>query len=237
MILSNNCYLKPTCKKFQSRRCDCENSSEFFCPKLFKIDYLYNESLMTDIQRKHFDLHLDADGTDEEAFGILKSIQDNIETFVNQGNNLYIHSCTTGNGKTAWAIRLLQTYFETVWYKSELGCKGLFINVPRFLLSLKDSISCKNDYVDHIKSSVLDADIVVWDEVGVKALTPFEHEHLLSLINARIDSNKSNIYTSNLQPQDLREKLGDRLYSRVVNYSTNIEFFGQDKRSLFMYKK
>ena len=89
-----------------------------------------------------------------------------------------------------------------------------------------------SSYIEHIKKHVLDADLVVWDEIAVSDLTKFEHEHLLNLVNTRIDYGKSNIFTSNQGPEELKEKLGERLYSRVVNLSTNIELFGSDKRGL-----
>lgn len=127
---------------------------------------------------------------------------------------------------------MIEAYFNEIWPNAALKCKALFINVPRFLLALKDNISEHSDYINHIKANVLNADIVIWDEVGVKSLTVFEHENLLNLINTRLDENKSNIYTSNLNPDELREKVGDRLYSRIVNNSINIELFGQDKRGL-----
>jgi hypothetical protein len=33
-----------------------------------------------------------------------------------------------------------------------------------------------------------------------------------------------------MSPEELREKIGDRLYSRVVNLSVDIELHGLDKR-------
>lgn len=230
MILSNECYLKDICKKFRNGNCDINQPT--FCSKLFKLNYLYDEALLSSNQRSKVALRVDADGTDRAQFIQLKEIEKNIELFVNSGSNVYIHSCICGNGKTAWSIRLIQAYLNAIWHKCDLNCKALFINVPRFLLSLKDNISEKNDYISHIKKHVLDADLVVWDEIGVANLSKFEHEHLLNLINTRIDYNKSNIYTSNLGPEELKEKIGDRLYSRVVNLSTDIEFFGSDKRGL-----
>lgn len=230
MILSNDCFLYNNCKKFNSGNCKLENNE--FCIKLFKLDYLYRESLLSERQREYVALRIDADGTDREEFLQLKNIENNIEEFVNSGNSLYIYSSTCGNGKTAWAIRLIQAYFNAIWHKCDLNCKALFINVPRFLLSLKDNISEKNDYIEHIKSNILDADLVVWDEIGTKAITNFEHEHLLSLVNNRIDSNKAQIFTSNLPPLILKEAVGERLYSRVVNLSTVLEFKGADKRGL-----
>lgn len=230
MILSNDCFLYDRCKKFNNKECNPEDG--IFCIKLFKLDYLYNESLLTDLQRKYLALRIDADGTDRDEFLRLKNIESNIEDFIKNGESLYIYSSNCGNGKTAWSIRLIQSYFNNIWHKCDLNCKALFINVPRFLLALKDSISNENPYVEHIRKNVLSADIVVWDEIGTKAVTQFEHEHLLSLINARIDSNKSQIFTSNLEPEELREAVGERLYSRVVNLSNIIQLKGSDKRGL-----
>ena len=213
----------------------CEYSAECkknFCMQHFKKDQLYKYTMLTPVQCKHLPLHPDADGTDLAEFKQLKSIEEDIVNFVESGKNLYIHSTITGNGKSAWSIRMIQAYINKIWFKSLVECRALFINIPRFFLSLKDSLSNDNEYISSIKDNILKADIVVWDEIGTKALTEFEHEHLLSLINSRLDLGKSNIYTSNLNPSELREKIGDRLYSRVVNNSFDIELHGKDKRGL-----
>lgn len=231
MLFSDDCFVKDTCKKRQSGNCACL-CGNVYCPKLFKLEILYNNALLSPVQRQRTQLRLDADGSDRDAFNFLKQVEDNIVDFVKAGRNIYIFSHTTGNGKSAWALRLLQSYFNKIWYNSELTCRGLYVNVPRFLLSLKDNISERSDYIDHIKKYILTADLVVWDEMGYKNVTPFEAENLLNFINARIDLGKSNIYTSNLFPEELREKVGDRLYSRVINLSENIMFVGADKRVL-----
>ena len=230
MILSNDCFLYASCKKYRTGKCNLTDGE--FCIKLFKLNYLYNESLLTLQQREYVALRTDADGTDRDEFIRLKNIENNIEDFVSNGHSLYLYSNNCGNGKTAWSIRMIQAYFNAIWHKCDLNCKALFINVPRFLLSLKDNISNKNDYIEHIKNNIMNADLVVWDEIGTKVVTQFEHEHLLSLINNRIDSNKSQIFTSNLDPTALRDVVGERLYSRVINLSTVMEFKGADKRGL-----
>lgn len=222
MLEIKDCWMKDRCKA------QCEN----FCPKLFKLDYLYNQSLCSMTQRKHINLRVDADGSDREAFIQLQDIEKHIQDHINKGHNIFLRSSNTGNGKTSWALRMLQSYLESIWPESELTCKALFINVPRFLIALKDNITKEDPYISHIKEHVLSADLVIWDEVGVKSLTTFEHENLLNFINTRIDMNKSNIYTSNLTLEELRDKCGDRLYSRIVNNSYNFELVGQDKRNL-----
>ena len=77
----------------------------------------------------------------------------------------------------------------------------------------------------------MNADLVVWDEVGTKGLTPFEHENILNIINARIDAGKANVYTSNLSDEDLHQAVGDRLYSRIAIASDAVELVGSDKRA------
>ena len=236
MILSNNCWMKDNCGKVKKGDTSCLQQ-DTFCKKLFKVDYLFNESLLSIQQRKRVDFTFDNGYEDEvhdlnQIQQIIIPIERNIESFVDSGKNIYIHSKNCGNGKTSWAIRLIQDYINAIWYKSDLRCRALFINVPRFLLTLKDNITDKSDYIQHIKDNVLEADLVVWDEVGVKSLTTYEHENLYNLINARIDAGKSNIYTSNLYKEELEEKIGERLYSRIVNLSTEVEFIGIDKRGI-----
>lgn len=207
---------------------DCDT----FCLRRFKLDYLYNQALVSDEQRQRVDLMLDGDLADKAAFDFLKKVESTIVGFVEAGKNLYLWSNMTGNGKTAWSLRLVQAYLNRIWPSSDLQCRVLFINVPKFFLALKDNISEKNDYIAQIKANVLDADLVVWDEVALKTLTQFEMENLLSLINNRLDCGKSNIYTSNISPNDLLNLVGDRLYSRIINMSEVVEFRGADKRFL-----
>lgn len=204
-----------------------------FCLKEYKANYYFDAGLIPENRRNKPPLRTDADGRDVEAFNYLKSIEDNnIEDFVRNGDNLYIYSPIAGNGKTSWAFRLLRAYIDKVWHKKEMKPIVLFIGVPRFLLELKANISQKSEYIEHIENCVLDCDLVVWDDIGSKNGTEFEVSHLLSIIDTRINNGKSNIYTSNLDKGELHNILGDRLYSRIYNYSKCIEFVGRDKRGI-----
>lgn len=239
MIYSDACYLRQICNKYNNvKNCECKNDT-IFCQKLFRIDYLLNESLLSDYQKQRVELRLDADNTDKDIFVQLKNIENDIENFVNSGKSLYLYSATTGNGKTAWSIRLLQSYINNIWYKSDLCCKALYINVPRFLLTLKNNINSNNladkEYIEHIQNNILKADLVIWDEIGSKVATQYELDNLLSMINLRVDNNKTNIYTSNLFPQQLTEYVGARLSSRIMNLSLCFNFQGKDKRCLQSY--
>lgn len=218
------CYLVDNCKVSS---CKFINST---CLRFFKIDFLLEKALLSN-NKNDIPLILDIDGTDKQEYDNLSSIQNDIKSFVKNGNNLYICSSIPGNGKTSWAIKLLRAYILKIWPESKLECKALFINVPKFLIELKQNISNKSEYIEYINDNVLSADLVIWDDIATKFTTEFEHEHLLSLIDNRLFNNKSNIFTSNILPQNLSSLVGDRLASRI-NQSLIIEFKGKDKRGI-----
>lgn len=220
----SKCYLYDFCN-----RKDCDKD---FCIRKYKMDSLYSAALMTESQKQHIVLRVDQDGTDLEQFKQLAAIEQDIVNFIGSGKNLYLHSANCGCGKTSWSLRLTEAYFNKIWARSEAKCRVLFISVPRFLLALKDNITAKNSYVEYIKENVFEADLVIWDDIAAKMGSEFELTHLLNIIDNRLALGKSNIYTSNLNRQQLYMALGERLTSRIANMSIDIELFGSDKRIL-----
>lgn len=219
-----DCFLYDTCN-----HATCEDT---FCVKQVKLKYLYDCALIPEARRKRKVLVLDNDNADYDAFTKLKYIEEHVCDFINKGRTLYIHSTIAGNGKTSWAIRLLQTYLAKTWLTNDLECAALFINVPSYLLAIKANITNPSEEVKYIQENILNANIVVFDDIGTKAATSFEHENLLSMIDTRINNGKCNIFTSNLNDEELHEVLGDRLASRICNTPYNIELKGKDKRGL-----
>ena len=220
----STCYLREICN---GKDCSAD-----FCLRKYKMDSLYSAALMSESQKKHITLRVDEDGTDLEQFKQLASIEQDIVTFINEGKNLFLHSTNCGNGKSSWSLRLAEAYFNKIWARTEIKCRVLFISVPRFLLALKDNITTKSTYVDYIKENVLEADLVIWDDIAAKMGSEFELTHLLNIIDNRLALGKSNIYTSNLNRQQLYTALGERLTSRIANMSIDIELHGADKRIL-----
>jgi hypothetical protein len=70
----SNCLYKTKCKGI--------NCDKDFCERKYRLDCLYNLSLLSDMQRRPITLVLDADKTDREEFMYLASIEKQIETFV-----------------------------------------------------------------------------------------------------------------------------------------------------------
>ena len=203
--------------------------------KDFKYNFLLDKATLVGKQREEKILLVGKDGLDTEAFRKLKEIQDNIYDFITEGKNLLIYSEFTGNGKTEWSKKLLFSWFNSIWFKTDLRCRGLFISLPRFINAMKSNITSPNEYFQYINSIVRDVDLVIWDELNYKELvsgkSTFEHDYLLDVISYRHSIGKSNIYTSNYTLKEIASNLGTRLSSRIIGESINVELRGADKRS------
>ena len=170
---------------------------------------------------------------DYHAFKELQAKSDSIFNFIEAGNNLYIYSENCGNGKTTWAIRLMYSYFDKIWHKSCFDCKALFVSVPKFLYNCKRSISQDVKGFEELCNLISEVDLVIWDDIGEMKASDYEHQILFQYIDDRINSKKSNIYTSNKNKEQLEDVLGVRLASRIYNCSECIEFLEEDKRGKY----
>lgn len=166
------------------------------------------------------------------AFDKLENIKNIIVDFVNAGNNLYLYSANTGNGKTSWSIRLMLSYFDKIWSGNGFNCRGVFVSVPNFLFKQKEIINNFDNDFNCFKKDIQEADLVIWDDIAVTSLTSYEHQLLLTYIDNRILNGKSNIYTGNVNKDILDKYMGLRLSSRIWNNSIKIEFIEPDKRSI-----
>ena len=170
---------------------------------------------------------------DLQVYKQLQAKSDAILNFIEAGNNLYIYSENCGNGKTTWAIRLMYSYFDKIWHKSCFDCKALFVSVPKFLYNCKRSISQDVKGFEELCNLISEVDLVIWDDIGEMKASDYEHQILFQYIDDRINSKKSNIYTSNKNKGQLEDVLGVRLASRIYNCSECIEFLEEDKRGKY----
>ena len=176
---------------------------------------------------------LTCEDKDYQSFKELQAKSDAILNFIEAGNNLYIYSENCGNGKTTWAIRLMYSYFDKIWHKSCFDCKALFVSVPKFLYNCKRSISQDVKGFEELCNLISEVDLVIWDDIGEMKASDYEHQILFQYIDDRINSKKSNIYTSNKNKEQLEDVLGVRLASRIYNCSECIEFLEEDKRGKY----
>lgn len=212
--------------------CDGSRCGEEFCVRHYKMDCLVSMACLEGNQRYPVTLVLDKDKIDRDAFIQLRNIQQDINSFVLSGKNLFIYGENTGNGKTEWAKKLILSWFDSVWATTELECRGLFISMPKLLAALKNNINKEDEYFQYINDNILKADLIIWDELNFKDMSNFEHDYIFNCIDQRMAVGKSNIFTTNFPIDVTAKKLGTRLSSRILGKSVKIELRGKDKRGL-----
>lgn len=220
----NKCWYTSACGKYGSPECNAS------CIRYMEMDFLMQNSGIP--RNKQYSVLLTPSKKDVQAFVTLKEIKDDIIAFVENGESVYIYSHNFGNGKTTWAIKLMQKYFDSVWAGNGFRCRGIFIHVPTFLTKIKEGISRKDEDFETLKSRLMTVDLVIWDDIAATKLGDFDHANLLTYIDQRKLNQLSNIYTGNLQQDELQEALGNRLASRVWNDSTPVKFVGADRRGI-----
>lgn len=216
-IPRNLCWYKDVCTM------ECKDN----CIRFMEMSYLTDQSNIP--VRRLLPDKLWAEPCDYEAFTRLAEIKSNILEFVDNGSNLYIHSNTTGNGKTSWAIKILLKYFNDVWPGNGYKCRGVFVHVPTFLSQLKEFGNAEPEFVE-LRHRLPKVDLVVWDDIGSTDLSSYDYSQLISYIDQRSLGKLANIYTGNLNGDALEHHLGPKLFSRVWQSSEIVELRGSDKR-------
>lgn len=162
----------------------------------------------------------------------LQNISDNIIEFVDEGNNLFING-PTGVGKTAFSIKIMLNYLNYICkhnLKSKV-CRNDPEDLARLLpcIYIVRSHDIANTMWDfdkylELRENVSNAYIVLFDDVCTKKMTPALSDRILELINIRMSSNKTSIYTSNLTGSDFKNGVDGRIVSRMKYKLTQINF-------------
>lgn len=221
----NNCWYQNVCGFAEGNPCSATTT----CPRYLEMEYLMQNSGLPRCKQSPIMLEL-LDVEDKQAYNRLACIKKDIFDFVSSGSNLIIASKHTGNGKTSWAIKILLKYFDEVWSGNGFRVRGLFVHVPTLLLQLKDF---NNPLSNQYKQDLLNADLVVWDDICSVSISEYDYSQLLLYLENRLFNEKSNIFTSNIDnKEDFNDALGAKLTSRIWNTSELIIFKGTDKRAL-----
>lgn len=163
------CWFKDVCGKYKTTDC-CAS-----CLRFMEFDFLIYTSRIPKVYQKS--VNLKPDSCDYNSFEYLNDLKQDIINFVAAGENLFIHSCFTGNGKTTWATKFLLRYFSEIWLGNGFKPRGLFLSTQNLLFSIKQSFNSANNVQD-LLDLIPVVDLVVWDDVAVSGLSAFEQNTL-----------------------------------------------------------
>ena len=134
---------------------------------------------------------------DKDAFLALNDIKNNIKQLVNDGFNLFIASKKMQNGKTSWSLKY--KYFNEIWCGSDYVPRGYFLYVPDFIQKNKSFEYKNTSEFKEIDKILMNADLVIWDDITANPLLPSEQALLNNYISKRIQCGKANIFNGVLQ--------------------------------------
>lgn len=128
-----------------------------------------------------------------------------------------------GVGKTHAGCAVLHRHIETT------RTPGIFANVPKLMRDLRLAIQRQPDR-DHL-ARLRETPCLVLDDIGVEKPTEFVVEAMYGLLDDWICNDKKRlIVTSNLLPDELAARLGDRCVSRLVGLCEVFNLSGDDRR-------
>lgn len=215
------CFAEAYCQKDRSA---CSE----LCGGYRVLRALYNLSRIP--ERYRYNIPLKPSEEDVPAFEALNEYKEKILENVEVGKGLYIWGKSTGNGKTSWACKIMSHYFRKIAFDTGLENEGLYIFLPTFLEDLRNSFDDMDPDFEQVLSMLKCCKLLIIDDVGTERVTEWVRERLVSIINTRVGAGLATIYTSNLSPEELLEKLGDRVSSRVLDRATVVEITGGDRR-------
>ncbi len=141
---------------------------------------------------------------------------------LDEGRGVWIMG-DVGTGKTSLAMIVSKAALDA-------GRTVAIYSLPRLMNLIRESIE-HEDGVAGFLDLLASVDLLHLDDVGAQMHTDWTVEQLYSLINARYEDQRSIVFTTNLQPDELQEQLGKRTFSRLVEMCEHqLPLHGHDRR-------
>ena len=139
-----------------------------------------------------------------------------------------------GIGKTHLAVAVLRKVVVTT------GARGLFYDTRDLLRVIRSTYNplVRTAEMDILRP-VMDADLLVLDDLGSEKTSEWVEETMNLIVNTRYNERRHTIFTSNYDdtpddadPDCLKARIGFRIHSRLHEMSEFLEFDGADYRHL-----
>lgn len=176
--------------------------------KLFSISNLGER-----FSKSTFESFLDRNGS-ETAYKVAVKY---VKTFKEWNGESLMLWGEPGNGKTHLAAAIV----------NELSKKGyivVFQSVPELLQRIRSTFNSENKEDEtQIMRALLECDLLILDDIGAEKTTEWVEEKLFNIIDGRYRKELPTLYTSNLEPKELKNQVGKRSYDRMVETSLTVK--------------
>ena len=236
--MAQNC-LSPSLLKVEYICQTCQDTGyigneQCACMKHKLMDRLYDQSNVRDVIRMEnfdtFDLRLFSDevvqgegiSPKENAKRNLKMAMAFAEDFT--GENLLLYG-GAGRGKTFMCNCIAKDVLER-------GKTVLYLTAGQLFRQLEE-MRFHRDEEEEVKdwdNELLEADLLIIDDLGTEFATMFTASELFRIVNDRKLRKKPVVISTNLDYRALMDQYSDRVMSRLIGEYTTMKFFGDDIR-------
>ncbi|MBQ7758112.1 ATP-binding protein [Anaerotignum sp.] len=244
-IMAKNC-LSPSLLKIEYVCENCKDTGYVenepcACMKHKLMDRLYDQSNVRDVVKMEnfdtFDLRLfndevvPAEGISpkENAKRNLKMTMAFAEDFT--GDNLLLYG-GAGRGKTFLCNCIAKDVLDR-------GKTVLYLTAGQLFKQLEEMRFRNKEEEEDMDwdAELLDADLLIIDDLGTEFATMFTASELFRIINDRKLRKRPVVISTNLDYKALMDQYSDRVMSRLIGEYTTLKFFGEDIRMKKKYNR
>ncbi|HDR6388558.1 MULTISPECIES: ATP-binding protein [Bacillus] len=203
----------PTCECVVEREEAKIREAQNFAKKR-EIEKLFSISNLGErFSKSTFESFLDRNGSET----VYKVAVKYVKTFKEWNGESLMLWGEPGNGKTHLAAAIV----------NELSKKGyivVFQSVPELLQRIRSTFNSENkENETQIMRALLECDLLILDDIGAEKTTEWVEEKLFNIIDGRYRKELPTLYTSNLEPKELKNQVGKRSYDRMVETSLTVK--------------
>ncbi|WP_404453993.1 ATP-binding protein [Virgibacillus necropolis] len=126
-----------------------------------------------------------------------------------------------GTGKSHLSISITKELME-------LGYHCLFVSLPKLLTKIKRTYNKEGVTEDELLDFIRQVDLLVIDDIGSEQQTEWSTSKLFEIFDDR--TGKATIYTTNLNSTELKKRVNERNFSRMMENTEVVVMNGTDYR-------
>lgn len=153
---------------------------------------------------------------------IYRTCYDYAERFYPDSADSILMIGQTGVGKTHLSLSIANVLLKR-------GFSVIYDSMGSLMLKLDNEKFRGGDSGDETLSVLLGCDLLILDDFGTEFDSKFTRSMVYTLVNSRINSGKPLIVNTNLTKEQITERYGYRVFSRLIS-SINLQFYGKDIR-------